>query len=65
MKKRAGEMLNREKICQRLGNNTCRRAGAELVGKHFSKRESEKYLSKSKKYLSKNEKYLSKREKYL
>ena len=37
------EMLNREKICQGLGNNTCGRAGAE-VGKHFSKGESEKYF---------------------
>ena len=45
MKKRVGEMLNREKICQRLGNNTCGRAGA-VVGKHFSKGESEKYCSK-------------------
>ena len=46
----AGEMLNRGKICQRLGNNTCGRArvGGE-VGKHFSyyyEGESEKYFSK-------------------
>ena len=55
----AGEMLNRGKICQRLGNNTCGRApvGGE-VGKHFSyydEGESEKYLSKgeSEKYFLK------------